>query len=99
MDTLCPGPDLLEQYLLGADLGPRTEPVESHLAGCPRCIEALHALRTDDPLVSALRGQAGGRRLNNPVVEGLRLRLRQLPFTGSSAARTAPTNSLETTPP
>src|SRR5438477_373264 len=99
MDTPCPALDVLKQYFLGTDLGPTTGPFENHLACCSRCVEALHSLRTEDLLVSALRGQASGRRLNNPVVEQLRLQMRQLPFASTAASRTTPTNALETPPP
>src|SRR5579884_726308 len=97
MVTPCPTPDVLRRYFLGTDLGPETAPVEAHLADCPRCVEALHALRDEDALVSALRGQ-GGRRLSNPLLSGLQVRLRQLPWP-SAASQPTPASGHGNTPP
>src|SRR5579862_6571097 len=97
MATPCPTADVLRRYFLGTDLGTEAAPVEAHVADCPRCVEALHALRDEDALVSALRGQ-GGRRLSNPVLSGLQVRLRQLPWP-PAVSRPTPADGHGNTPP
>jgi WD40 repeat protein/serine/threonine protein kinase len=82
----CPHPQELERYLLGQVSEEQAGHVERHVRHCEGCLAALSALRAEDNLVEAFRGQ--GRR-DRPVpadeqVEGLMHRLRRLPLPADS---------------
>jgi tetratricopeptide (TPR) repeat protein len=85
----CPGRDALKRLLLGDMPDEQAEALEAHVGGCPRCLEAVRALRAEDALVEAVR--AGGKAEDlSPVEVDDRLiaRLYGLP------RRTTPTISL-----
>src|SRR5207253_177990 len=72
MSTVCPAPDLLRQYALGAEVGAAADALDGHLAGCTACLATLERLHGQGPLDGALRALSGARPLSNPLVEGLR---------------------------
>ncbi len=76
----CPRRDELERLLLGDLPEEETAALEEHVADCPRCLETIRALQTEDALVVAVR--AGGRAEDMPwpaVDEDLIARLYRLP--------------------
>ncbi|MBI3468429.1 MAG: protein kinase [Planctomycetes bacterium] len=53
----CPSPDDLRRFLLGqVDEGDAAR-IQDHLAGCPRCLESMGNLKTDDTLLAAMQAQ------------------------------------------
>src|SRR5947199_7662112 len=56
-DIPCPRVEDWQGFVLGQIATSEMEALEQHLAGCPRCVEALHTLPDQDTLVEALRGQ------------------------------------------
>lgn len=55
----CPGHDQLERLLVGAIPVEELEALQGHVAGCPRCLEAMREITKEDAFVLALR--ASGR--------------------------------------
>src|SRR5438874_9204893 len=51
----CPDVARLQQFLLGWIGGSEAVQLEQHVAACPRCLEELRHLATDDPLERALQ--------------------------------------------
>ena len=76
--SACPAADSLQSYLLGSLLDEDAERLEAHIYSCPRCLSALPKLEVEDGLLLALRSQRGRPRFNNPLMDQLRLKLRQL---------------------
>lgn len=51
----CPDRHLLQELLLGRLPDATAEPLEQHLLTCPRCVEALVALPSEDALLETLK--------------------------------------------
>jgi tetratricopeptide (TPR) repeat protein len=89
----CPDRDALERLLLGDLPAEETEAVESHVAACPRCLEVLRSLKTEDVLIKAVRavGHEGGAMEHaEPTAIAS---LCRLPRTEDSTTSTSPRNS------
>jgi hypothetical protein len=60
-ETICPGDEALEGLLLGKLTAEQEAAVVAHVEGCATCESRTQEIeRRADPLLSALRGQAGG---------------------------------------
>lgn len=75
---VCPGAELLRSYLLGATSEDQAVSLEKHLESCTRCQGSLQTVQAEDGLVLGLRAQRNKPRFSNPLLEKLRLDLRQL---------------------
>src|SRR5207237_8960655 len=73
----CPGRDALERLLLGTLPDAEVQALEGHVALCPRCLEVVRGVRSEDALTEAVR--AGGRAEDLPRDEGLIALLCRLP--------------------
>jgi serine/threonine protein kinase len=58
MDTCCPSPELLRDFLIGSSTETVGDSIEEHLAGCPSCVRRLAGLDARDPLVELVRAGA-----------------------------------------
>jgi len=56
--AICPDVGDLQRFVLGQSPDAEAERLESHLAQCPACVEALATLHGQDTLTDAVRGQA-----------------------------------------
>jgi eukaryotic-like serine/threonine-protein kinase len=59
----CPGPQVLQNYVLGRLDEAGAEGIERHLAGCDRCLRLLQDLPSDDELARSVHAQANAKDL------------------------------------
>lgn len=93
----CPSREQLERLLQGVMPDAEMEELKAHVSGCPRCLEAMRAVTTEDSLVLAVRA---GARAGNIATEDadpeLLARLRRLHAT-VLASRATLTSDLDRT--
>ena len=93
--SVCPRPDALQSYLLGDLPDQEAEALDAHLTACPACLAALQKVEVADGLLQALRSQRGRPRFHNPLIEQLRLQLRQLrPIHPADASLATPNSTI-----
>ena len=71
----CPSVNDWRNFVLGHTSEDEAEQLEAHLAGCKECLGIVHGLRTEDALVTAVRGQSGADEPESVVVTALIARL------------------------
>ncbi len=96
----CPAAEELARYLLGHAPDERAGAIDRHLEECPRCLEALRVLRSDDSLAAALRDGRPDPVAVDTVVSGLIERLKDTAHgarvTDTTPAEPGPNGELST---
>jgi eukaryotic-like serine/threonine-protein kinase len=85
----CPDPQVLQRFLLGQVSEAEADPLEQHVARCPRCLQIVASVHAEDGFVLAMRAQARTQVAPpNEAVSSLIDRLARLPLPEAAAAPT-----------